>query len=374
MRKWYWLFFAPAFLCLILYLSYNKVKIDVLAMKKYKKILLSMFTFLGFLLLSALIANSEGSLKLARANFERIFPFLFIIFGLAGEKNIRDKMKYIIVGISTGIFIICFSVLNNIFLEGLYRPTSLLGSVNILGGTLILIFPVLVALINFCNESKEVNIFALLSISILLITLFVIKSRGSWFGFGIMVAILPFLLFKIKKISFSKVCYIELGLLILAGGIYFVFYDLLHRSYDFVRPALREIAWNIFIANPIAGIGAENFISTYTDGRYISPLVDAKGVWKHAHNIYFKFLSENGLLGFGGFISLIIFQLHLLWKSIAKQKNILSIGMFLAIMGMLAHGWFDVCFSARYYAMTYWLLFGIVCYYILNETEDLSCK
>lgn len=367
-------FFVPSMLALIIYYYNNKkeLKIECSGLTKLKKSFLFMAIFLFGLLLSWLFVGEAAGIKLIRHNVERMLPFIFIIFGLAGKNDIKEKLKYILIGCCMGIWIDCLSVLEKIFIDGLSRPVSLLGSVNILGGTLILILPFLIIFAMYSYNKKYIFTFTTVTGALLLFTLLIIKSRGSWFGLGIMVALLPILLYKINKISFKLLLVIESLLLIIAIGTYFVFYEALHRGYDFVRPGLRIVAWNIFLDYPIAGIGPSNFISNYTNENFINPLANVKGVWTHAHNIYFKFLSENGIFGFSGFIALIIFQLKVLWKSIIEKHNKISIAMFLSICGMLAHGWFDVCFSSRYYAMTYWLLWGIVYYIIINETKEVT--
>lgn len=367
-------FFVPSVLALIIYYYNNKkeLKIECSGLTKLKKSFLFMAIFLFGLLLSWLFVGETAGIKLIRHNVERMLPFIFIIFGLAGKNDIKEKLKYILIGCCIGIWIDCLSVLEKIFIDGLSRPVSLLGSVNILGGTLILILPFLIIFAMYSYNKKYIFTFTTVTGALLLFTLLIIKNRGSWFGLGIMVALLPILLYKINKISFKLLLVIESLLLIIAIGTYFVFYEALHRGYDFVRPGLRIVAWNIFLDYPIAGIGPSNFISNYTNENFINPLANVKGVWTHAHNIYFKFLSENGIFGFSGFIALIIFQLKVLWKSIIEKHNKISIAMFLSICGMLAHGWFDVCFSSRYYAMTYWLLWGIVYYIIINETKEVT--
>ena len=367
-------FFVPSVLALIIYYYNNKkeLKIECSGLTKLKKSFLFMAIFLFGLLLSWLFVGETAGIKLIRHNVERMLPFIFIIFVFVGKNDIKEKLKYISIGCCIGIWIDCLSVLEKIFIDGLSRPVSLLGSVNILGGTLILILPFLIIFAMYSYNKKYIFTFTTVTGALLLFTLLIIKSRGSWFGLGIMVALLPILLYKINKISFKLLLVIESLLLIIAIGTYFVFYEALHRGYDFVRPGLRIVAWNIFLDYPIAGIGPSNFISNYTNENFINPLANVKGVWTHAHNIYFKFLSENGIFGFSGFIALIIFQLKVLWKSIIEKHNKISIAMFLSICGMLAHGWFDVCFSSRYYAMTYWLLWGIVYYIIINETKEVT--
>lgn len=363
-------FFVPALLLLIIYYVKNKseLKQDICSLEKFKTVIFFMILFLSCLLVSWAITGGAEGLKLVRHNFERMLPFIFVVIGLSGHGNINEKLKYILLGSCAGVWIVCASVLYKIFILELSRPSSLLGSVNILGGTLILVLPFIIALIVKLRDERKVFSFAITTSILLLFTLLVIKSRGSWLGLYVILLALPLLLYKINQVGLKKALLMDLLLIVGAAGTYFVFYDALHRGYDFVRPGLRVVAWNIFLDYPLAGIGPSNFISNYTNGNFINPLANVNGLWTHAHNIYFKFLSENGILGFGGFIILVLYQLKILWNNITKVKSILSIAMFVAIIGMLAHGWFDVCFSARYYAMTYWLLFGVVLF------ESILCK
>lgn len=366
--------FIPALLCFFVYYYKNKNKLmeDIISLKKYKNSFFFMFLFLGSLFISGVISESDTWLKLVRNNFQRMLPFVFVILGLNGDDSFYKKILYILFGACIGIFIICFSVLDKILLYGLYRPESILGGPNILGGTLILILPFVLVVTLFTKNNIKLFLLSMISISVLLITLFLIKSRGSWLGLGVMIGVLPFVLYKTKKISLKLLIFTEIVLIVLAISGYLVFYEDLHRSYDFERPALREIAWQMFLAKPIAGIGAGNFISTYINENYVSPLANSKHILYHPHNIYFNYLSEHGIIGFSGFIALIGFQLKILWNNISQQKSLVCISMFLAIIGMLAHGWFDVCFTARYYAMTYWMLWGIVSYLIINKQKDVN--
>lgn len=369
-------FFAPALIFLIVYYLKNKTELkkDIYVLKNFKISLIFMLLFLVCLLISWFITGGVDGLKLVRNNLERMLPFIFVLIGLAGNGVLEEKLKYILFGSCAGIWIVCSSVLHKIFILELSRPSSLLGSVNILGGTLILVFPFIVALTVKLRNEKNIFSFAVITSILLLCTLFVIKSRGAWLGLYIMLLVLPLLLYKIKQVTLKQALLIDLLLIGGAIAVYFMFYDSFHRGYDFERPALREIAWHMFLAHPIAGVGSGNFISTYANETYISPLVNSKHILTHAHNIYFKFLSENGILGLGGFIVLIVYQLKSLLSNIFQKRNILSLAMFLAISGMLAHGWFDVCFSARYYAMTYWLLWGITVYIMYFCKEEDKCS
>lgn len=369
-------FFIPALLFFIIYYikNNNDFKQDICILAKFKMIIFFMILFLCGLFISWVVTGGTEGLKIVRHNFERMLPFIFVVIGLTGKGSINEKLKYILYGSCFGIWIACFSALDKIFIDGLYRPISLLGSVNILGGTLILVLPFIIALTCYLKKKNNVYLFSIITILLLLFTLLFIKSRGSWFGLGVIVSVLPLIIYKIKKITFNKVLIFESILVISAIATYFIFQDSLHRSYDFERPALREIAWHMFLANPLGGIGAGNFISTYVNDEYTSPLVNSKHILVHAHNIYFKFLSENGIIGFIGFISLIMYQLIISYVNIVKSKDKIIIAMFLSIAGMLAHGWFDVCFSARYYAMTYWLLWGITVYIMYFCKEEIKCS
>lgn len=68
----------------------------------------------------------------------------------------------------------------------------------------------------------------------------------------------------------------------------------------------------IWQENPVVGVGLRNF-------RLVCPELMATGQITycdlHSHNVYLEWLSETGIIGFGGFLLFIASLLHLFWKA-----------------------------------------------------------
>lgn len=356
-------FFGIGIVFTILFFLKNKDNINLRLyyknLYKYKYNCFIMICFILCLLFTSLLLDNQRGIKESLHYLERMLPFFFFIFFI--DKNtLNSNYKCIFLSMCIGIFVTGYSYWYNYFILDARRASGLLGSVNIFGGTIILVLPFIAALTYKLRDNVLYRMLGLITISYLLLTLLMIQSRGALLGLGALVTVYIVLLYKINSITFKQLFFVIALEIVCASACYFYFYDLLHRGYDYVRPALWQVAWHIFQEYPITGIGFGNYSSKYVSDAFVSPLVMEKSVWTHAHNIYLKFLSETGIIGFGSFILLIIFQIVTLWNNIYyENNNLYSIAMFLAIIGMLVHGWFDVCFSARYYAMTYWLLWGL---------------
>lgn len=354
-------FFVIALIFLIVYLLKNKKRFtfDFKNILRYRVNIFFILFFVISLIVVSFALNNQHGIKESLHYFERMLPFFFAIFFI-GNNKVSSHDRCVLVSMCIGVLLAGYSYWYNYFTLDISREKGLLGSVNILGGTIILVLPFIAALTYKLRDNVLYRMLGLITISYLLLTLLMIQSRGALLGLGALVTVYIVLLYKINSITFKQLFFVIALEIVCASACYFYFYDLLHRGYDYVRPALWQVAWHIFQEYPITGIGFGNYSSKYVSDAFVSPLVMEKSVWTHAHNIYLKFLSETGIIGFGSFILLIIFQIVTLWKNIYyENNNLYSIAMFLAIIGMLVHGWFDVCFSARYYAMTYWLLWGL---------------
>ena len=354
-------FFALALTFLVAYLLKNKKRFtfDFKNILRFRVNIFFILCFIISLLLVSFVLNNQHGIKESLHYFGRMLPFFFVIFFI-GNNNLSCHDRCVFVSMCIGVLVAGYSYWYNYLTLEISRANGMLGSVNIFGGTIILVLPFIVALTYKLRNNILYRILGLITVGYLLLTLLMIQSRGALLGLGALVTVYIVLLYKIKSITFKQFFFVISLEIICASVCYFYFYDLLHRGYDYVRPALWQVAWNIFNEYPITGIGFGNYSSKYVSDVFVSPLLMEKSVWTHAHNIYLKFLSETGIIGFCGFIALIISQMVILWKNIYYgNDNFYSISMFLAISGMLIHGWFDVCFSARYYAMTYWLLWGL---------------
>lgn len=152
------------------------------------------------------------------------------------------------------------------------RPYGTFPHPNVLAGYMLVMILIL--------RSKKIAIAA--------ITIFLTMSRATIFlGF-------IFLFKKNRKIF--------LILLIILSPILFTRFEALF-SYDNLtflrREELTVNAWNLFLKNPLFGVGLNNFIPSQEDliagpSRFLQPV----------HNIFLLALSETGIIGFLGFVIL----------------------------------------------------------------------
>lgn len=362
-------FSALALLPLILGIRLDNEKYNLRVFKniEIQRNFILMLFFLSCLFLSGINSYNNLGIKESLHYFERMLPFVLAILFIKDS----NSYKSIFVGLFVGAVIFMFSFWRNYFEVTTYRPHSLLGSANILGGTIILLIPFFISFFLFFKNNIKIKILSTIALICLILTLLVSQSRGAILGISISLFSIPVVMYKNKIINFKK-CFISIiAIILIAAGMYWEFYSFFHRSYDLERILLRESSWRMFLDHPLFGVGMGNFNEVYL-GNYISPLAKAPKS-AHSHNIYFKFLAETGIIGVFGFISLIIFQIKYLYKKIyddKKQKgNFICSAMFLGIIGMLAHGWVDVCFSARSYAMLYWFLWGVTCKSIIDNCK-----
>ncbi|MDD5660085.1 MAG: O-antigen ligase family protein, partial [Actinomycetota bacterium] len=162
------------------------------------------------------------------------------------------------------------------------------------------------------EKNKKLKIFYLFVLLVLVASLFLTKSRGSYIGY--MVG--AFFIIVLHYRDFKKIitrCLILAGAiiaLIFATGTYKRFIDIFSATDTaIIRSRLWAHAWQLFVSSPIFGIGfgrfndielsssyklngIRGFISVFTGSNI---RLDAA----HAHNSYFQFLSETGLVGIG---------------------------------------------------------------------------
>lgn len=359
---------AAIVLLIIFFIKHRNLLTDyVVYLKQEKRTIGFMLFFILTLFIAAAFSTNSDSIKEAGHYLERMLPFFIVLLCLVKNKNYEP---YIAAGLIVGSFVICSELCYKYFALDMNRPRGMLGGPNTFGGTLIFLIPFLMLYWYRFWDNKKFKYSIGITLLMAVLAFAAIKSRGSLLGLAVSISLFPLVLYKAGKIKRNSLLAYFAVCIIGFAGVYSVFYDSFHRSYDYERVALRDISLHMFYDHPLAGVGMGNFTSRYIGNDYISPLAYQKHFLSHAHNIYFKFLSETGFIGISGFLVLIFYQLNILWKNIKanNKKKWYGAALFLSILGMLAHGWVDVSFSARYFAMTYWMLWGVTCYSCYNKS------
>ena len=126
--------------------------------------------------------------------------------------------------------------------------------------------------------------------------------------------------------------------------------------------AHRNVAKEIFIDNPIFGVGIKNFRTESPKEKYddLDHNKNQGRVANHPHQIYYEFLSETGLFGLVSFIIFITYSIFLSLKNYIKKRNIFQFSaivyVILSILPVIPTG----SFLATYASALFWINYAIM--------------
>jgi len=284
------------------------------------------FCYLPFFALAVPYFNYK---KVSNLYFKIIF-IVFTAFALIGIYGYISGSYFLVFEMQNAEM--CFKVFNS--------AHNATGSVYAMVCTFLLVF--------FLKEGKKLyKITYLLALLACLAGLFLTKSRGSYVGFAVGAVFVFWMHYR----TIGK--FIRAILITLAASIPLAFvtgaYRRILQIFDFgegnirVRFVLWEKAWNLFTQSPIFGIG----FARYNDVNAMSakrlagfPEIASFFMghnfdfsFGHAHNAYFQFLAETGIVGLGLLFLFWILCFRKLAKGYTKTNDRLSKKMFLSSLG-----------------------------------------
>jgi putative inorganic carbon (HCO3(-)) transporter len=254
------------------------------------------------------------------------------------------------------------------------RVFSTYGNPNFYGDYLVIMFPILVT-----QWFKTRRWSLLVLIALLLLSLVKTGTKGAWLGFALVCAIfgvIAFAFFPDQTKNYRKQVIGIVGGLVLA----FLGYtakDLTGRvvSINF-RLFTWEATWEMIRTNPWTGTGIGSFPPIYPAFRRPAIFhIEGKHNTEtdHAENEYLEEFFDNGILGFGIFIWLIISTLVVGFRSLGQLTTTAMlkdgrppprafdlIGVLVSFMGMLGHNCFDVSLRFVSSGVYLGLLSGII--------------
>ncbi len=137
------------------------------------------------------------------------------------------------------------------------------------------------------------------------------------------------------------------------------------------------IGWEMFLDNPVIGVGGNNFPFRFSDYEGDRRLHGITRGWRAAHSLYFTLLPELGLVGTGIFFALVCYTLRDLRvarralarkpqpQGIQSQKESERAGvslyhLALAMEGSLISFLVSSAFISTLYYPNFWVMMGFV--------------
>ncbi len=233
------------------------------------------------------------------------------------------------------------------------RIFSTYGNPNFFGNFLVLILPIAVTQY---LKTRSPYILPLIFLDIL--CLYGTQTKGAWLGFGIssfIFAVFYAYFFLRERLKMSKPLFLALASVFPLTAVGVVYHFGNPHSYNF-RIATWLSTWEIVETKPLIGLGVDAFMVIYP--AYRRPVIfhiEGKHNTEtdHAENEHLEQWMDNGLLGFGLYLWLIIFVVTVGLRGLATLTEGLKgarpppvaydlLGYITALLGMLTHNFVDV--------------------------------
>jgi O-antigen ligase len=360
----------------------SKIKLDI------KKNFLLIFFFISLCI--NLFFTNDISLSYQRV--VKIFFVIFFIFSFGFLiKNYYQYLKNIY-----SVWVIVFLiVILDLFIEFFYgknilgqsssipgRLGSFTGEESVIGG-FFLGFS-LFSLSYFYERINKISINLFLAASFILISFF-IGERANFIKTLIVISLFIIFVYKINY----KIKLFSLTVIIFCICSIFIILDLSHRTSSFSEykmryvtqikkillqkdslnflensqyGAHRKVAIEIFLDNPIFGVGIKNFRIESSNKKYddLDHKKNHLRVANHPHELYHEFLSETGVFGLICFLIFIIFSIIVSILNYIKKKNIYQLSaifyILVSILPILPVG----SFLSTYNSSIFWINYAIM--------------
>ncbi len=338
-------------------------------MKSFDKkfLVLVLATICVFLVTAIFGYDSNNALRYCRKYSE------WMLFGLLSSMSISLYTRNIMNTLTNAI-VVC-GVVNSlvVFYEYIVLHIAragimFLGHPNNAAAILIFSLP-------FVWQLKANRYIKSLLCSIFVLALFLTGSKGALIG---MISIgIAFVVTNAKYIrEYFKMNYVPIALVLIVvlGAVTFLgnrqesiferisytvhnIDDISGKRVGYDRVFLWKSATKMIADYPLTGVGLNNFNKVYIKEHYILP--EAKEPYLESpHNIVLMSAVETGLPGVSVFIVLLIYQLVLLKKR--AKSNRMFYPLFLALIGVIAHGMVDWVYWNWWFYKFYWFVVSIV--------------
>ena len=320
-------------------------------------------------------------------SYQRVLKFFFVIFFIIAFsyliKNFYQNLESIF-KVWCLIFLIVifdlaieFSFGKNLLGQNAIMPGrlgSFTGEESVIGGFFLGFCLIFLSYIYRINNNILLNLF--LAISLIIIS-FLIGERANFVKTFIAITFYIFLIYKInlkiKLFSFVLILCLIYSIFLTINDIYKERYfnqiisifnqkSLTKYLENSKYGSHRNVAKEIFLDNPVFGVGIKNFRKESANDKYdnLEHKKNYLRVSNHPHELYYEFLSETGSFGLICFLIFIFSSIFLSLKNYIKEKNIYQISgiifIFVSILPVIPAG----SFLATYTSSIFWINYAIM--------------
>ena len=376
------------FILIIGSLFFLKLIIKETIISQYKNTLYLLLFFFISLLINLFFTNDLS------LSYQRVVKFIFVIFFIISFKfliiNFYQNLK-IIYKLWSIIFLIViidllieFFIGKNILGQSAIMPGrlgSFTGEDSVIGN---FFFGFCLIFLSYSYSlSKNISLNLFIAFSLIIIS-FLIGERANLIR--TFFAISLFILF-VYKINY-KIKILSIILILISSYFMFSIVDKHYKARYFHQIKLiftpngltkyldnsqygahRNVAKEIFLDNPIFGVGIKNFRIESQNQKYddLDHNKNDLRVSNHPHELYYEFLSETGIFGLICFLLFILSSIFLSLKNYLKEKNVYQLSgliiIFISILPVIPTG----SFLATYTSSIFWINYAIMMGYNKNE-------
>ncbi|MCR4417441.1 MAG: O-antigen ligase family protein [Ignavibacteria bacterium] len=369
---WVDILFPFMILILIILLYFNKEKV-------WNYLLLFYLVFLIWSCLSFFIAHDKlRALLIWKSYLGGFVVFLFALITITDYKKIINYFKVLSVwGLILAIielYIIYSLGSIKLGIVGLFFNKNLLatswGKSNYLATFYVLIIPIVTTLF-FLSRPLNRKLLILFIMVVMVSALVLTLSRGGMIALGISIIILMTRLLRPRTFIPILIAIGLISLILILNPLTTVLIERINKAEHslsyFTRINFYKDVWNIFLENPITGVGLGNL-------GYHSKFIVS--VHASAHNIILGLLGETGIIGALIYLSLLIYISVICVVNYIKEKDktikLLLWSFISAFIGVVIHSMIEPNFEGFQFSIMFWSTLAIfIRLSNLNENEKI---
>ena len=332
------------------------------------------YHIIGFFILTMLLSAigsghlGKGLKTWADLWIWRLLPFVILTTAIKDYVKAKRILCAALIGVLIGVLCVDYQGFH-----GDYRAAGFFGNPMTFGGYLCIYLPVLLVMFFEKDLLQRYRYLAGAGFILSFIALIFNGTRGAW------VALMPVFILIMGYYAFTNKKYLALCLVAIIGASAVlstnqIFVDKVksitsttNRS-NTERLLIWQSAYNMFRDHPVLGVGLGQYKDNYQQ-KYILPQATEKYLG-HAHNNFLQMLAENGLVGFIGFVVMLVYIIGRNLVDFYQKRCPYSLIIACSTLALVLQGLTEYNFGNSAVMKSYWLMLG--CVLVMEERKKDS--